>query len=412
MTGLDQCEAFYWAEIAPAMQADDRDPDTETPTYRWLNSKYPGFVKHLKRTFDLSPGDFYDQRDIPPDADDESPFAFVAHDPTRTAIEAYLEELLDLRGRAESTVATRRSILRQYLLTYQQVHDTTDLLSPLLDVSEQSAEMDRVADTFDVLRRQDDALTTLASKQKYALDVRQFYQHQVVFGEAEYNPTTALEKRFGWDTTPDWDNPALKESGDKSQVTALFRAADSDQDRFIIIGTCGWGLRPSEVAGLHVSQLPNRDELTFDADPYIEFSEDDRKNGEGTVSLLTGLSLLRDRLDELATREDWNGYLLPSASAEAGHIASETVRRRFTTLADRAGVTVEGETPTPSYGRRFWYTTYVDAIEQVAEQVDVAAEEQGSDDPQVVIQNYLSEEERRRRRRKLMRETLEGLFAE
>ena len=401
----DDCETYYWAEIAREMRADGLDPDTETPTYSWLNSEYPGFVKHLKRKWDWSPGDFYDEFGIPPQQNaDESLFAFVSHDETRAAIEDYLDELADRRGRAASTVSTRRSVLRQYLLTYEQVNGTTDLLSPLHDATEQSAEMDRVADTFDVLRRRDDTLTTLPAKQKYIQEVRQFYQYRLAFKDAEYDPTRLLEKRFGWDRSPDWDNPAL----DESQVRTLYAAAETPEDRFIVVGVCGWGLRPSEVAALHMHQLP--DSLDRNDDPYIEFGDDDRKNGPGTVTLLAGLDDLRDRIDTLADRDEWNGYLLPSETAESGHVTTQTVKRRFKNFARTADVIVDGETPTPKYGRRFWYTTYTQAVERVAKRVKAVAEEQGSEDASVVLENYLSEDERRRRRREEMRDDLEGLF--
>jgi integrase len=402
----DDCEAFYWNEIAREMRADGLDPDCETPNYAWLNTEYPGFVKHLKRSFDLSPGDFYDEVGAPPKRNgDDSPFEFVGHDATRETVENYLDELADRRGRAESTVSTRRSVLRQYLLTYERANDTTDLLSPLLDLSDASDEMDRVADTFDLLRRRDDALTTLAAKRKYVQEVRQFYKHQFSFGPARYNPVDELETRFGWDRTPEWDNPTL----DADQVRTLYEAADGPVDRFIVVGVCGWGLRPSEVAALHVRQLP--DSLDRNDDQYIEFVDGERKNGPGTVTMLVGLDVLRARLDALAD-EGWSGYLLPSASAADGHVTTETVTERFKRLARSADVTVDDETPTPKYGRRFWYTTYTRAVERVVSRVSAVAEEQGSDDASVVLENYLSADERRRRRREEMRDDLEGLFSD
>lgn len=60
------------------------------------------------------------------DDPDESPFAFVDHDATREVIEGYRTQLADRRGRATSTVSTRRSILRQYLVTYERVNEPTD----------------------------------------------------------------------------------------------------------------------------------------------------------------------------------------------------------------------------------------------------------------------------------------------
>lgn len=404
---LDDCEAYYHDEIAPEMRAEGLDPSTETPTYSWLNSNYSGFVKHLKRNFDLSPGDFYDDRGLPPEnTTDESAFAFVQHDATRNALESYLTELDERRGRAEATIATRRSILRLYCKTYAEVNDSTDLLSPLLDASEQSDEMDRVAATFDVLRRLDGTLSTLASKRKYVQGTRHFYKHQLLFGPAEYNPLDSLEMRFGWDESPDWNNQALA----REDVQALYHAAETPEDRFLVVGVCGWGLRPSEVCALHTRQL--RLNPKDDDEPYIEFGEGERKNGPGTVALLAGLDTLRARVDALGENDDWTGYLLPSKSSESGHWSTETARRRFGNLADRASVTVADETPTPKMGRRFWYTIYGDAVRRVADRFADVAEEQGSASASVVLDNYLSDAEKRKHRREEMREELDGLFSE
>lgn len=118
---LEDCEAFYQEEIVQEMRADGLDPDHETPTYTWLSNHYRGFIAHLSRNFDLSPGGFYDEIGVPPtDEDDDSPFAFIDDQDTRQALESYLRELRDRQGRAESTVATRRSVLRRYAETYQR----------------------------------------------------------------------------------------------------------------------------------------------------------------------------------------------------------------------------------------------------------------------------------------------------
>ncbi len=408
---LEDCEAFYHEEITREMQADGLDPDHETPTYAWLSDRYRGFIAHLSRTFDLSPGDFYDEIGVPPhDGTEESAFAFVDDQDTRQALESYLHELRDRQGRAESTIATRRSVLRRYVETYQQVNDTDDLLSSLQSEQGSSEKKTRVADTFDVLRRLDETLNTHASRLKYVQEVRQFYQHRVDFGKADYDPTTRLERRFGWDSTPDWDNPALK----ADQIQSLYQTAETPADRLLVSGVCGWGLRPSEVCALHTRQLtltPDEDDPEG-PDPYIDFGENERKNGPGTVALLVGVEELESRINTLDDEhsDEWNGYLLPSSSSKSGHISTETARRHFRKLAEEAGVTVDGSTPTPKMGRRYWYTAYGAAVKRVGERFEDIAEEQGSKSADVVLDNYLSKPERRRHRRDEMRDDLVGLF--
>ncbi|GAA5433815.1 tyrosine-type recombinase/integrase [Haloarcula japonica] len=401
---LADCESFYHETVVPTMGTDGLEPAAETPPYAWLNRQFPGFVKHLQRRFDLSPGQFYDEIGVPEATTASGSFDFLS-DNTQRAIEAYLDELSTRRGRADATIDTRRSILRRFAKVYTNIHDTKDLLAPLENPDERVAEMDRVAATFDALDQLDDALTTLASRRKYVQDTRQFYKHLVMFGNAAYNPLADLEIRFGWDTTPSWDNKAL----DRNAVQQLYAAATDQRDRFIVVACCGWGLRPSEVASLHVRQL-NLDP-DDDSHPYIEFGDGERKNGPGTVALLASLETVERRIETLGGPE-WSGYLLPSPSAATGHLTAETVRRRFKSVAEAADVTVDGDTPTPKTGRRFWYTTYGAAVRRVAERFEDVAAEQGSASAQVVLDNYLSESEARSHRRAEMRETLAGLFVE
>ncbi|AUG49051.1 integrase [Haloarcula taiwanensis] len=401
---LADCKSFYREAVVPAMKEDGFNPTAETPTYAWLNRQFPGFVKHLQRRFDLSPGQFYDEIGVPEAPIESGSFEFLA-DNTQRAVEEYLAELSTRRGRADATIETRRSILRRYMKVYTNIHDTKDLLAPLENPDERVAEMDRVAATFDALDQLDEALTTLASRRKYVQDTRQFYKHLVMFGTAAYNPLADLEIRFGWDTTPSWDNQAL----DRDAVQRLYTAASELRDRFIVVACCGWGLRPSEVASLHIRQL-NLDP-DDDSHPYIEFGDGERKNGPGTVALLAGLETVERRIEALADSE-WSGYLLPSPSAASGHLTAETVRRRFKSVAEAADITVDGATPTPKTGRRFWYTTYGAAVRRVADRFEDVAAEQGSASAQVVLDNYLSESEARSHRRAEMHETLAGLFTE
>jgi len=402
---LEDAANFYRNEITIQMQADGYSPGTETPTYSWLNTNYPGFVKHLQRQHDMSPGDFYTEIGVPENPESPAYFDHIEDTETRTTIEDYLTELREKRGLADATVTTRRSILRLYTETYRDVHGDTDLLTPLYDAEQRSSEMDRAADVFEVLNRRDGVLTTLASQRKYVQEVREFYNHLVTFGNALYNPLSELEKRFGWGDTPSWDNPSLT----RDDVKDLFSVADSPLERFLVVGVCGWGLRTSEVCGLHMSQLHLSPSDA--ADPYIEFG-DERKNGPGSVSMLTGTDVLEDQIERVSSQDTWNGYLLPSPSSDSGHISSETARRHFKSLADRADVTVAGSLPVPKMGRRFWYTIYGDAVKAVAERFEVVAEEQGSKDETVVIDNYLSEAEERRHRRNEMHSELAGLFSD
>ncbi|WP_243645215.1 site-specific integrase [Natrarchaeobius chitinivorans] len=266
-------------------------------------------------------------------------------------------------------------------------------------------ENQRAMAVFDEL---DVELRSPQSKLHHLADVNDFYKYlNAVRSVATYNPVAdfreSVYSKWTRETPDDRDSrdlPAL-EAVDIQQV---LDAGDGLEDRLLVLATCAWGLRRGEVAALHHSQF-----VLSDDNPRIDFGEN-RKNGPGAVTLLYGLETLEHRIEALADREQWNGYLFPSRAADSGHINSDTVTNRFKRLAKDAGVRIHGETPTPQLGRRFWYRTYLDAVQSLASQVETIAEEQGSSDARVVVENYLGEEEARRRRREVMRERLAEAF--
>jgi hypothetical protein len=127
--------------------------------------------------------------------------------------------------------------------------------------------------------------------------------------------------------------------------------------------------------------------------------------------VLFGVDILKQRIVDL-DEQGWGGYLFPSERSSTGHITSQTVSNRFKCLAEDAGVTVEGDAPTAKMGRRFWYTTYNEAVKQMMEGLDGIAADQGSSSAEIVSQNYLSEAEKRRYRRESMRDELNEVFAD
>jgi integrase len=396
---LDDLKAFYWQEVAPAMHEDDLDPERDQPPYAWMAEHgFSGLIKALRRDHDLTPTEFYERLDV--GSEDGDDYWELNHDPTRSVLGEYVNELLNRRGHPETTVMPIRSRLKKYVQLYADVNETSDLLAPLLEESERPAEIDRGLAVFDVL---DEVLSTPASKFKYLEDTRRFYDYLLDAGHAVYNPLDRMEKRFGWDR-PQWDNPALN----RTDVRELYRAADNLEERLLVIGLAGWGLRPSELCALRADQVAlGRENGEYS---YLEFGEGERKNGPGTVALLVGVDQLAAQIDALAADSNWTGYLFPSTGSASGYLVTDTVRNRFAGLAKRAGVTVADETPTPKMGRRFWYSLYGDAVRRIAERYTPIAEDQGSSDPGVVLDNYLSEAERRKHRRDAMHDELTDLF--
>jgi site-specific recombinase XerD len=400
---LEEFAEFYRAEVVPTLRTDpsiDVDPERETPPYRWLKGNYSGFVERLRRDYDLSPGDFYDAVGLP-DHDgneDDNPWG-LGHDPTVRSLEDYLEELERDRGRAETTVGPRRSRLRTFVTTYKGVNETDDLLTPLLDETAKPDEIARVRDTFRVL---DERLGTLASKKKYASAVRNWYTFLVEMGRSLYNPAENIVNRFGWDEEPIYDHPALS----RDDLDAMLAAGD-DAERFLLLALAGWGLRPVEACELHTSQL------VLDPDggdvPYVEFAVGERKNARrmrNTVELLVGVDATRTRIDSLGEHEGWTGYFLPGQSIDRP-LSTQTARRWFRDLGERAGVDVDGSHPLPKMGRRTWYRLYRQQRPDIDAGTAAVAASQGSRDATVSERNYLDERTRRRTRANAMRNLVE-----
>ncbi|GGN22108.1 tyrosine-type recombinase/integrase [Halarchaeum nitratireducens] len=403
---LDDFAQFYEAEIAPALRADpdvDIDPDRGTPTYAWLKGNYSGFVERLRRDYDLSPGEFYDEVGLPPNPEKNDEWG-IDHEPTVHGLEDYLEELERDRGRAPTTVGPRRSRLKTYVTTYREVNDTSDLLSPLLDETEKPDEIARVRDTFRVL---DDELGTLASKKKYVSAVKNWYTFLVEMGRGLYNPAESLLNRFGWDEDPVYDHPALS----RNDLVALLDVA-TDEERFLLLALAGWGLRPIEACELHVDQLeldPGEGDV-----PYIAFEAGQRKNARrtrNTVEILVGVDAITERIDVLAEDGEWTGYLLPGQSIEQP-ISTQTARRWLRDLGERADVTIDGERPLPKMGRRTWYRLYRQQRPTIEAGTAAVAASQGSRDASVSERNYLDEQTRRQARADAMRELVQEELAD
>lgn len=389
---LEELIDIYWTRLAPKREAEGYDPTTDRPSYNWLMEHgYGGIQYALREHHDLTVKEFFTEVVGVEDATDS--------DAVHERVTEYLDGLATRRELADSTLRSKRARLRKFYRTYTEIHDANPI-DAVVATDDQSANTDQPAEIERVLTALDavgNGLSTDASRLQYLGDTRAFYAFLVRRGYAAYNPLADADEEFPWERSEP-DNPALT----ASDVGYLLCSVETIDERLLVVGLAGWGLRPSELAGLH------RDQIRLDPeDPHLSFES--RKNGPGSVSLVYGFDTLADRVAEL-DGGDWNGYLLPSAQSRHGHVTPDTVRNRFKRLARRADVSVDGEVPTPKMARRFWYATYVDATTALLEQLDDIASDQGSASPEVVRRNYLSEDRRRAARRRFMRDELAAAF--
>jgi integrase len=398
---LDELVDFYYSEIRPAMREAGYDPEGEWPRYGWLaDHGFGGLSRTLRDHHNLTLKEFFvDEVGIGTDTDrteDGDGYDWgIRNGDTIDAITTYLSTQRDRGELAASTIRSRRSRLAEYGRLYEQEHGAVSIVRNLDDLSTRSEENNRCMAVLDKLNRR---LSTDQSRLKYLSDIQQFYDFQIRFNGATYNPVEGANKQFRWKVDSQ-DNQTVDAEG----MRAIYEAADTISNELLVLALGAWGLRPNEVAALTADQFVIGD----DDDDRIVFEE--RKNGPGEVTVLFGIDVLTQRIHDL-DGQAWSGYLFPSPQSSCGHITAKTVTNRFKRLADDAGVTVEGETPTAKMGRRFWYATYNDAMKQMLAGLEDIAADQGSSSAQIVSDNYLSQAEKRRYRRDAMREELSRVF--
>lgn len=402
----EQLVDAYRAVVFPLLRADGLDPTRDKPTYQWLrNHDLRPMLYALREHHDKTFGRFW--RDDLGYEEQRTEFSWSTDDArTVEALESFIKSRRDRKGLAESSIDTLRYRLDRYVRAYKAENGTDDILTPVArdgDAPPYEA-VDACWAAFDALHRELDGGQT---KRRIHLAVSNWYAHIVRRKVAGVNPAEGLDDEFDWSMPTDEsgsDTPCLS----SDHVRALYDAATDHEERLLVLALCAWGLRPNEVATLHVRQFVL--DVADEDVPHIEFSE--RKNGPGEVSLLYGKQALEDRLAAAADDGEWNGYLFPSPHASRDHISRWTVWHRFGQLAGRAGLPdeIDGVPPAPKMGRRFWYDAYSSSLDVVLGSLDEIAAEQGSSSADVVLRNYLSESRARDLRREYMREQLAAAF--
>lgn len=400
---LDELADAYHEIVAPAIQADGLDPETERPTHRWLQEyNFRTLLYTLREHHGRTFTEFWtEDLGLEESADDYD--WGIDHKQTVTALEDFLDSRRSRGELSDSSIDTLRYRLAKYVRAYRSANGTEDLLTPVARDGKIPAyeAVDACWAAFDVLHTELDGGRT---KRRIHRVVDNWYAHLVRRKRAGINPAAGLNDEYRWEVSNS-DNPRLA----TEHIQKLYTATDDDRERLLVLALCAWGLRSGEVAALHRSNFVLNNSIAEVA--YIDFET--RKNGPGEVSLLYGREVLENRLAALAGKKNWNGYLFPSARSATGHISRQTVLNWFDQLAERATLPTEidGEKPVPQMGRRYWYDAYSSALDIVLEGVDEIASEQGSSSPEVVLQNYLSDERNRKLRRESMRKTLADAFS-
>lgn len=391
----------YRSVVVPELRADGESADSR-PTHAWLSSHgFRGLTYALSNYHDTTFGEFYAQHLDSGESDDGYDWP-VDDEETIDLCEQYLEVRADRRSWKPRTVESKRYRLGRYARAHWEATGEESLVAAVKPDADTMAH-EAIGDASDAARRLDGEIGR-SRLSRIIGEVDAFYDFLVGRRLAGLNPIKPIRADYTADSRAEDDgSDASNPSLDADTVRSLAGVADSTRDELVVMALCGWGLRTNEVARLRVSQF-----VLEGDDPTIAF--DERKNGPSRVSLLFGREILEARIEELATRDDWDGWLFPSSRSESGHVARGTINDWFDSLVDEADVSVGGRKPLPKMGRRFWYDAYSDVLEEIIGEVGEIAAEQGSSGAGVVLDDYLSPERKRTMRRDGMRRRLEAAF--
>lgn len=119
---LDQLIEEYWETVAPAMQADGMDPESEHPPHRWVKSEFAGLIYTLREHHDRTVAEFLrgDVGIIPHDGYEWE----LDDDAVAIALDRHVEAIHN-RGLAESTVEATRSRLAAYARRFERRNDVS-----------------------------------------------------------------------------------------------------------------------------------------------------------------------------------------------------------------------------------------------------------------------------------------------
>lgn len=384
-------------EILEVWNNDHPNSPRDYPTVRWLEDNgYTHLRWILSKKHDMGVPEFFI---LLTSAGQSQGYEWHINDvATIERAKAYLDDQAECRNWKQSTKRTNRSRLNEVLRRFADEYGDDAVLALANDPTIETEVYSAFKEVVKSLRAE---LTSHDSAHSYLRAAHRFFEWLDRAGRIKYDPMEDIEDDFRWN----WSSEATPLSG--QQVRRLWITAETDEERMLVIGYCIWGVRTQELPRIHVDQLDFNPD-----DPEVVFGERDRKNGQGTVSLMFGLDSLASLLDKRSHQPNWDGYLYPSGKQSRSFLCGKQMRIRFKDLCEKAGITIGDKTPTPKHGRSFYYNILNDAETDLLETAAEIAKEQGASDPSSVRDYYLTPERRRRYRRVFFRHRIQQILPE
>lgn len=342
---LEELEEIYWDQIAPEFRNDGYDPTTEYPSYQWLvEHGYRGFrypFSGQSNPHDLTLARFFNEH-LGLSSPTGSTFEWRGnHQETHHQLNQFLETVAQ-SGVDQGTVEKYQYRLSTLLRLYQEIHNHVDIIN----VAEEGIVSLR-HHWKPVLSDLDRELGSQGSKQKYIRTLISFYDF--LFGDAN-NPFTTIIAEVEW-SDDDTSNP--KNLG-VSQIAEIYNITTSLEEQLVVLLTAGCGLSTKACATLQTDQVQcgcSNGEAVFFVEGWKDSSVYVERNAEA----------IERRLNE-------DSYVFESPEVGRTHVTTETIRRWFKAAARRAGVSIQGDTPTPRDARKYFQNVSEDSNILVAPQ--------------------------------------------
>ena len=351
-------------EILPEFRQENDDPTRTYPTNSWLNdARFSHLRRLLKDKHDMNVETFFT---MIVGVEKVEPRWGISDPETVKRAEEWLDWNEKYRQWVPKTRETKFYHLKRVFTEFVIVTDHEAIID-FLNSSDYETEMyDWSVECIHRIREKSESDE---SAYQSMLTFRMFVNWLDRRSLIEHNPAKNINKEFIWKLSKEGPKPLTL-----NQVGAMWEEASDWLEYMAIIGYVFWGLRRQELTNIHKSQMSFENEKL-----KIEFEENQRKSGAGTVTAVIGVKLTREFIDQLSSKPKWSGHLYVDLSSPDEPIEADTAADIFSNLCDRAGVYVDGNVPTPNNGRATWHDVQTEA-EAVLMEMEYTDEQAYEDD--------------------------------
>jgi len=371
----DKLRTKFPAKVREELRGDGLNPDVR-PTQEWLRDNGYSGIEGFARRNNMSVSEVLEDicgfEPRPPKSLE------IDHAETRRLVEEWLQvEQEFFKQWSDRRVQDARTHFRTLADVAFDELGSTNLLR--LVRADPPADVDLIMRLFSGL---DSRLESQGAQSNYTRSLERWADYLELRDEIEDHKVGAVRGMMGYTYERKSPEHILK----PKQIRACWRAAESCEEKTLLIILIGAGTRRVEPTNIKINELRlDRD------DPRIVF-DDDRKTGAATVPIMAGVEVIEEWITKLEQKDYWDGtWLFPSKKSRDGSRPPGWVNHTVEKIVKRAGVTFpDGEEPTPKSFRSFWYNHYLSARQEWLTKVEMLADEQGVSSSEIIDLHYLT----------------------